>query len=170
MNKLLLTSVALVALVLFTAPASAADAPRFRYIKDDFGGRLVDYIRKAEDFKKKGIQLRISGVCASACVVLLHEDFDLDVCAEKNAKIAFHMPYTLRPMGHPDRNPAHVAQMEDVAEYIVSGLPPALQEAFAVDTLPSVYKGDDPDEMVWVSKEKAQAAIGACPPRKGLFN
>lgn len=169
MNKLLLASVALVALVMCVDRASSAE-PRWRYINEDRGGRLVDYLRDAENFKERGIQLRINGICASGCVMFLHDDYGLDVCATKNARIGFHMPYSLRPMGKADRNPEHAAQMAAIAESIVAGLPPALQEAFAVDTLPSVYKGDDPSDMAWVSGKAAQDAIGACPPRKGLFN
>lgn len=131
-------------------------------IRYDNGGRVNDYIDKADKLRAKGLRVVIDGTCASACVIYLHQSLGLDYCATERAKVGFHVPVARRPMGHISRLPSEVAEAYRAGRQIVAGLPPILREEFALDRIPDANKGDDPDDLKWVSGKDAQRAIGAC--------
>jgi hypothetical protein len=69
-------------------------------IDGDYGGLVRSYLIKYEDYRKRGVQVRIKGVCLSACslVTLLPEQ---NVCVTAHARLAFHQAVFL-PGGERD--------------------------------------------------------------------
>lgn len=150
------------ALIALTVATAAHATPRPKVIKNDLGGMTMDYHNLAQRLAQQGVPVVIDGTCASSCLLFVHEEYGLDVCATPNARLGFHMPFVETRMGRLDRREETIQGTYAVAEVILAGLPDPLQAAFPIDQLPSVYHGARKSEMLWVSGADAQSAIGAC--------
>ena len=81
---------ALIALLLLASPAFAGQSVT---VRNSPGGAVEDFDAQAREWARDGVQVRIAGSCSSACNMYLMSKYKLDVCAEKGAKLQFHMPY-----------------------------------------------------------------------------
>jgi len=139
----------LISLIAF--PAIAND----RYIIRDDGGGRVDEFREAIDyFKQNKIGLKVGGYCASACTLVLDKQAKLDVCVTPNASMLIHSPYAMinTPNGP---QPVFLVLTAVTADKMLKeflDIYPDWLIAYLKDKrIPSVAKGDAPNEMVEVN-------------------
>jgi len=69
------------------------EAPKAVIILDDRGGRVDDYIKAAKLYTLEGREVRIIGLCWSACSLALSVP---NVCVGSMATIMFHDAYNLK--------------------------------------------------------------------------
>lgn len=133
-------------------------------IRQDNGGVVAQYKAKIFNFKQSGgTHVVIDGECYSACVLWLHRDFGLNVCATPNAKIGFHMPYSVNQMTRQiDRSLNSALHSEIEGRYIINGMPKPLKNYWNTNYMPSVYKGNAPSDMSIVSGYQAVDLVGDC--------
>lgn len=62
-------------------------------IFDDRGGRVSDYLKAAQKYTKEGREVRIIGLCWSACSIALSVP---NVCVGSMATVMFHDAYDLK--------------------------------------------------------------------------
>jgi hypothetical protein len=99
-------SAALLAFAVFiTTPAFAAT------IDDDRGGRLQEYAYRAQRYRQSGEQVRIMGLCGSACTLYLSVP---NLCLGPRARLLFH---TLQEGLEKDAPPAPWATEWIMKEY-----------------------------------------------------
>jgi len=93
-------------LVLSSVP-SAADI----VIREDRGGRLAEYLQRYAALRDTKERVKIDGLCASGCTLVLGYLPPARVCATPRAVLRFHAAYALRPSGLPYIGAAPTARM-----------------------------------------------------------
>lgn len=132
-------------------------------IHEDFGGDISAYVADIIYQKMSNVnKVVIDGTCASACILWMHNDFDMDVCVTKNAKIGWHIPYWMSKDGNiiVDEDVAMINQ--SISDQILSGMPSEMRDFWMSKTLPSASKGDPAGQLVWIMGDDAIKMIGAC--------
>ena len=76
----------LLASVLFAVPALAQTID----VSNDPGGFMGQYDTRWRNRAAKGVSVRISGMCASACTILFHHIPRNRICVTPGARIGFH--------------------------------------------------------------------------------
>jgi hypothetical protein len=78
-------------------PASARDVEvqlasgrSATFIKDDPGGKIVDFVKKYSDMRDAGTQVVIDGECVSACTLIISMLQPENVCVTPDASLGFH--------------------------------------------------------------------------------
>jgi hypothetical protein len=79
----------LVALMFFLIPVSSFAETIDVY--DDHGGVVPDYDAKWADLAQRGVDVRITGPCQSACTVLLGHIPRSHICVMPQARFGFHL-------------------------------------------------------------------------------
>ena len=74
---------------LFVMAVSAARAQTIQ-ISDDHGGLVYLYQQKWENLAAQKVNVRIAGMCASACTLLTGYFPRKDICVTPNAVLGFH--------------------------------------------------------------------------------
>jgi hypothetical protein len=69
------------------------DPPKPVIILDDRGGRVSDYMKAAQEYATEGREVRIIGLCWSACSLALSVP---NVCVGSMATVMFHDAYDLK--------------------------------------------------------------------------
>jgi hypothetical protein len=77
------------AAVLIIAAAPAARAETIE-VSDDHGGLVYLYQQKWEKLAAQKVNIRIAGICASACTLLTGYFPRSDICVTQNAALGFH--------------------------------------------------------------------------------
>ncbi len=75
--------------VLYTGLAIAA-VPREVTIKNDDGGKIIDFITKYSRWDERGVRVRIDGDCMSSCTFILGLMRPDRFCVTKRAVLGFH--------------------------------------------------------------------------------
>lgn len=102
MRKFITNIVAAVMLIIPSVASAGVVAPEAkgiekRYvIKQDGGGVVTEFKEALLYFKQTGMKVKLDGLCASACTLLLSKDYSLDVCITRNAVFMFHQPFSGR--------------------------------------------------------------------------
>jgi hypothetical protein len=66
-------------------------------VSGDGGGGAVEEFKDALKFiKTTGRGIKLSGMCASACTLMMDESLGLDVCVTPGANLRFHKPFMAR--------------------------------------------------------------------------
>jgi hypothetical protein len=66
-----------------------------RYIVKEDGGGVVDEFKAALAYmQKEKMAVKLDGRCASACTLLLAQNFKMDVCITSKAVFMFHQPFS----------------------------------------------------------------------------
>jgi hypothetical protein len=76
-----------VLLCLLAAPAAAETID----VYDNHGGRVVEYNARWAGLAARGVSVRITGPCQSACTVLLGHIPRSRICVMPNASFGFHL-------------------------------------------------------------------------------
>lgn len=74
-----------------TTQASKSYSRTFQ-IHRDYGGYVLDYEIKKEEYKRTNVYIEFMGNCESACTMYLGLPKDR-ICVGPNAKFGFHRPY-----------------------------------------------------------------------------
>lgn len=82
----------LFALLLFTVPAAGATLR----VSNDWGGPVDDRVKAIARLEATGTQVRITGVCASACTLYLKLP---TTCVAPGARLGFHGPQADNDLG-----------------------------------------------------------------------
>ena len=87
-----------IALFLFALPALFAAPARAETIDvyDDHGGLVPEYDARWADLAARGVSVRITGPCQSACTVLLGHIPRDHICVMPEARFGFHLAKTER--------------------------------------------------------------------------
>ena len=129
--------------VLVGLAANAVADPRPVVIKMDLGGWIPTYEQRAERWSSEGRKIIIDGDCRSACTYYLWTKFHLDICATKNARLMFHMPFWRTGEGRYDieATPARTEWSAKRWQAILAEYPPSL--ASKVRNVPNPSKIKD---------------------------
>jgi hypothetical protein len=108
--KFLQRALAGVLMLCALSPASAKTVPvqfvsgnEATFITEDPGGVIVKYVEKYSDMRDAGTKVVISGMCVSACTLLLGVVRPENVCVMPEAYLGFHSASTItREKGKPD--------------------------------------------------------------------
>ncbi len=76
---------AILALALLSTQAAAEQVT----IRDDYGGVVVDYLKRLDTWEREKKRLVIEGVCESACTLYLSSP---NTCVKRTARLGFHAP------------------------------------------------------------------------------
>ncbi len=76
----------ILACAVFAVPATAQTVE----VSNDPGGFMGQYDTRWRNLAAKGVNVRISGMCASACTILLHHIPRAKICVTAGARIGFH--------------------------------------------------------------------------------
>lgn len=87
---------ALVTLLLATSLGQAAAMVR---IADDRGGRIGAYLAKYNALRESGQHVKIDGLCASACTMILGAIPQNRICVTPRAVLEFHTAWDPGPTG-----------------------------------------------------------------------
>jgi hypothetical protein len=71
-------------------PASTRDT---LFIKDDPGGKILDFVKKYSDMRDAGTRVVVDGDCISACTLIIGMLRPENVCATPNATFGFHSAF-----------------------------------------------------------------------------
>lgn len=149
------------AALMFASPALAS----YDYVVySDYGGDMEEYMELAASLKEDGARVVINGVCASACLVLLHSDYGLEVCATQRAMLGYHIPWFSDVAGNILPDPTN--ERLNIAKALLAGMPPAIQKGFFRKPLPDVYKGAQKKDLLWVKGNYVARTLGACDKRR----
>ena len=74
-------------------------------ITGDRGGQIGRYVEKYERLRSSGQKVRIDGLCASACTIVLAAIPRDKICVTSNANLAFHAAWDFGDHGHVVTNP-----------------------------------------------------------------
>jgi hypothetical protein len=88
--------------VISCCTAAAADPEAGRSvvtIRNDSGGRIIDYALRSKKLERAGSMVRFAGRCDSACTLLLALPRSR-VCITREASFGFHLPYGSSPRGN----------------------------------------------------------------------
>lgn len=88
MRRILPLVAALAALVLPGSATSQVHKPAL-VIDDDDGGYIADHLKFYARIRDSGIQVRVRGVCVSACTLVLTLPYE-QTCIEPTASLGFH--------------------------------------------------------------------------------
>ena len=153
---------AVLLITLSTITFSAAQE-RELIIKSDPGGAVDEYVLDIIRSKDAGVnKVVIDGMCASACVLWLHSDFGLDVCATENARLGWHIPFYMYPDGSIIVSKEADTEMREFSDIVISGMPEELKQRWQTTPIPSPSNGDSSEDMNWVVGDEAVKMIGAC--------
>jgi len=129
----------------------------------DGGGNIAEYEQQIKTAKKNGVtNVVIDGICPSACILWMHESYDLNVCAKENAAVGFHIPYSIAPNGKVIVSEEEYSIGLMIAREMVIGLPEKLRDHWFGIKLPAPSKGDPVSMMDWVIGDDAVDMIGDC--------
>lgn len=130
----------------------------------DLGGQISNYVTDIMIAKIQGVKkVKIGGFCASACILWLHKDFEMDVCALPSAAIGFHIPFTLDEDQNVLVSDEQYLQGMEMAYHMIDGLPDKLRQHWMYDVvLPAPSNGDPTWMMDWVVGKEAVEMVGAC--------
>ena len=79
-----------------TEPTVEAKGPDYRVvISSDFGGGVIDYIKKYNTLRQDGSKVRIDDLCMSACTMVTGLVPDANVCVSPYAIMAFHSAWMM---------------------------------------------------------------------------
>jgi len=109
--------------------------PLSHVVREDGGGRLVEYVVNYKRFQLENRRVKIKGICASACTLYLGLD---NVCVTRGAKIGFH--------GAQSRGEWSKAGTKFLADYYK----PKLREWFWKEAA-YLYRNN---EVIWLSGEE----------------
>ncbi len=79
-----------VAVSIAPGPAAAVPANSTVDVSNDPGGFMGQHDTRWRSRAAKGVNVRISGLCASACTILLHHIPRDKICVTSGARIGFH--------------------------------------------------------------------------------
>ncbi|HUO50845.1 MAG TPA: hypothetical protein VMU25_04770 [Candidatus Paceibacterota bacterium] len=74
-------------------------------LNGDRGGRIGTYVNRANDLRSSGESIRVAGLCASACTILVAAALPGRVCVTPQASLGFHSAWDYDGNGQPVVNP-----------------------------------------------------------------
>lgn len=84
-----------VARIVSTDPAPEIKVPDYRVIiTSDFGGSVIEYIKKYNSLRQSGSKIMVDDVCISACTLITGLIPDANVCVSPTAVFAFHSAWS----------------------------------------------------------------------------
>lgn len=125
-----------VAIAFAMAVNSAIASTSITTIRNDEGGRWIEYQFKAKTFQHK--QLIIDGKCYSACIVYLFKQYNINICVTDRAVFGFHKIHWGE--NRTDQFLRYLA--DDEWNKTMKKLPYRLAEHLYQQRIPSVVHGD----------------------------
>jgi len=129
-------------------------------IKRDMGGKAQTYVNRWSNLSREGRKIVIDGPCYSACTLVLHNQFKLDVCVTDRAKLGFHQPFRTDRFGFVRRDAKELELIDEVWTYMLSGLPIGLRKIAA--KAPDPKRGARKTKMLVVSSPELQKFVKPC--------
>lgn len=151
-----------------TSPAHAqevAKPPVERYvIKDDPGGRLDEYYTSITELKKAGKGIRLDGMCASACTMMVFPEFGLDICTTPNGSLGIHHPFMMSNDNQIGYTIPAVQKAQQVWSEVFYKKYPQWLQKFIDDNggAPDVYKGSETSDMLKVPFSELSKHMEVC--------
>ena len=135
-----------------------------RYIvKDDPGGNVLDFEKAIKYFSDNHMKIKVDGMCASACTLLLQKDKSVDVCVTKNAVFMIHHPYVSNLFGINFTVPAVAMADQFWKEHFVAVYPDWVNTYIdAHGGAPNVYKGDKQSDTLDIHFETLAKFMTVC--------
>ena len=133
-------------------------------VKEDTGGRLDWYMKSLDMIKKAGLGVRFDGMCASACTMIVSEQFNLDVCVTENAKLGIHHPFLMSSDGEISYSIPSIAQANQIwSEVFYKKYPEWLRKFIdANNGAPDVYLGAKTSDMLEVPYTELSKHMATC--------
>jgi len=133
-------------------------------VKDDPGGRLDEYYTSLVNLKKAGLGVKLDGLCASACTMIVNTDLNINVCVTQNASLGIHHPFMMSSEGEIGYSiPAIVKSGQVWSEVFYKKYPDWLRK-FIDDNngAPDVYLGAAPSDMLRVPFNELSKHMAVC--------
>jgi hypothetical protein len=114
--------------------------------------------------KAENIGVKLDGMCASACTLVVSTDFNLDVCVTPQAILGIHHPFMMGPDGDIGYTAPAVAGASQVwSEVFYKKYPKWLQSYLdGHGGAPDVYKGAEPSDLLRVPFDELSKHMGVC--------
>jgi hypothetical protein len=92
-------------------------------IQDDDGGQLLAFLDRLAEYRRKGVHVRIEGVCTSACTVVTALPPD-QVCVGPDAVLGFHQSFVEKDDAPNDTS----ARSDQATDYLMKLYPKRLRD------------------------------------------
>ena len=167
MTKKIFLALAAAALAFGSAQAKPIETPpkvERWIVKNDGGGNVKQFMESLRYMKDNKMALRVEGICASACTLLLSTDYNLDVCVMPDVKFGFHQPYAMDGLGRVHYAIPLIVQAEKIwREDFYKKYPTWVQHKIDENGgVPAVYKGSTPQAVLWLGYEDVKTAMKTC--------
>lgn len=126
----------------------------------DGGGNLKEYISDVVLMAGTRRTIRLDGMCASACVLFLHSDFNIPICITPRARIGFHYPYVVEEGAKDDKELMRL--LVETGNYMITGLPKPVKKFLLTKYLPQPMLGDDTSMLATVGYPILSQAYEDC--------
>ncbi len=170
MKNVVLVFVAVLAFLSLFVPVKAIEDTRsgvepIRWIvQDDGGGAVEEFKQSLKYMVEEKMAIRVKGMCASACTLVLSTDYKLDKCVEPDVVFGFHKPYASTPFGTIIRKiPFIVGSQKLWKEDFWGKYPEWVKQAIqARGEVPSVMQGDGPSEVLRLTYDDVKRFMRTC--------
>jgi len=121
-------------------------------IRDDPGGRLDEYNQSIVELKKSNSGIRLDGMCASACTMMVFPEFGLDICTTSNGSLGIHHPFMMSPDNQIGYSIPAIKKAQEVWSEVFYKKYPQWLQKYIDDNggAPDVYTGAQPSDMLRV--------------------
>lgn len=138
--------------------------PQRWIVQDDGGGSVQEFKEALKYMSESGMAIRVKGMCASACTLLLSSEYKLDKCIEPDVVFGFHKPYAATPFGtllH--KIPFAVGSEKLWQEDFWGRYPEWVKKAIeARGRVPSAMQGDRPNEVLKLTYDDVKRFMRTC--------
>lgn len=126
-------------------------------IKNDTGGVIREYVRRALTYEQAQVTIKFDGSCYSSCTLLMSDFYSYDKCMTHDAFFGFHEPYSTDPESEGVKE--HLLKAKN---YMWYSYHPVIQAYLNEHGWPSVSKGDSPDKVVIMLAEDLEGVLRYC--------
>lgn len=158
---------AVLSLTSYHAVAKPVDIPEKTprwIVRDDGGGNVEMFKQSLKYLADNNMAIKLGGICASACTLILSKDYKLDVCITPDIKLGFHQPYAMDGMGRIHYTIPFIVAAEKIwkTEFLAK-YPDWVQEQIKKNGgVPAVYKGHTPSSVLWMDYSVASKHMKTC--------